>query len=113
MATCYRPGGSGDRIPEGVRFYAPVKTGPGAYPASCRMGTDSFPGVKWLGRGIDHRPPSRAGVKGRVQLYFYSPSRLSWAVIGRSSTLPAKSFLSPIREVSLRVVTEDRTKKLP
>ena len=29
-----------------VRFSAPVQTGPGAHPASCRMGTGSFPGGK-------------------------------------------------------------------
>ena len=34
----------------GVRFSAPVQTGPGAHPASCTMGTGSFPGVK-SGRG--------------------------------------------------------------
>jgi len=30
----------------GARFFAPVQTGPGAHPASCTMGTGSFPGVK-------------------------------------------------------------------
>jgi hypothetical protein len=30
----------------GARFSAPVQTGPGADPASCTMGTGSFPGVK-------------------------------------------------------------------
>jgi len=30
----------------GSRFSAPVQTGPGANPASCTMGTGSFPGVK-------------------------------------------------------------------
>jgi len=28
-----------------VRFFAPVQTSPGALPASCTMGTMSFPGV--------------------------------------------------------------------
>jgi len=32
--------------PGGARFSAPVQTGPGAHPASCTMGTGSFPGVK-------------------------------------------------------------------
>ena len=41
-----RAGRSGDRIPVGARFSAPVQTGPGAHPASCTMGTGSFPGVK-------------------------------------------------------------------
>jgi len=30
----------------GARFSAPVQTGPGDQPASCTMGTVSFPGVK-------------------------------------------------------------------
>ena len=34
-----------------MRFSAPVQTGPGAYPASCAMGTGSFPGVK-SSRGV-------------------------------------------------------------
>jgi len=33
------------------RDLPPVQTGPGAYPASCKMGTESFPGVK-CGRGV-------------------------------------------------------------
>jgi len=28
------------------RDFLPVQTGPGAHPASCTMGTGSFPGVK-------------------------------------------------------------------
>jgi len=35
----------------GVRFTAPVQTGPGAHPAYCTMGTGSFPGVK-SGQGM-------------------------------------------------------------
>ena len=35
-----------DQIPVGARFSAPVQTGPGAHPASCTMGTGSFPGIK-------------------------------------------------------------------
>ena len=37
-----RTGRSGNRIPVGAKFSAPVKTGPGAYPASCTMGTGSL-----------------------------------------------------------------------
>ena len=48
-------GQSGDRIPVGARFSAPVKTGPGANPASCKMGTESFPGVK-SGWGVTLTP---------------------------------------------------------
>jgi hypothetical protein len=40
-----------DRIPVGARFSAPVKTGPGAHPAPCTMGTGPFPRVE-NGRGV-------------------------------------------------------------
>ena len=33
------------------RDFPPVQTGPGAHPASCKMGTSSFPGIK-CGRGV-------------------------------------------------------------
>jgi hypothetical protein len=48
-----KAGLSGDRIPV-PRFSAPVQTGPGAHPASYKMGTGSFPGLKRPGRGVDH-----------------------------------------------------------
>jgi hypothetical protein len=40
----------------GWRFSTPVQAGPGAHPASYTMGTGSFPGVKWPGRGVGHPP---------------------------------------------------------
>ena len=46
IATGYGLDGPGIKIPVGARFSAPVQTGPGAHPASCTMGTVSFPGVK-------------------------------------------------------------------
>ena len=48
-------GRSGDRIPVGARFSAHVQTGPETHPASCKMGTGSFPGVK-SGRGVTLTP---------------------------------------------------------
>jgi len=68
-ATWYGLDDPGDRIQVGVRFSAPVQTAPGAHPASYRMGTGSFPGVKRLGRCIEHPPPSSVKVKERVELY--------------------------------------------
>jgi len=38
-----------------ARFSEPVQTSPGAYPASCTMGTGSFPGIK-SGRGVTLTP---------------------------------------------------------
>ena len=47
----------------GARFSTPVQTGPGAQPASCTMGTGSFPGGKErAGRDADFLPPSSAVV---------------------------------------------------
>jgi hypothetical protein len=46
---------AGDRIPVGVRFSAPVQTGPEAHPASCTMGTRSFPEVR-CGQGVTLTP---------------------------------------------------------
>jgi len=57
-----------------ARFFAPVQNGPGAHPASIKRGTETFPGVKWPGRGVERQPPSSAEVKEKVQLYLYSPS---------------------------------------
>ena len=74
VATTLRIGQSGDRIPVGVTFSAPVQTGPEAHPASCTMGTRSFPEVK-SGRGVTltSSPPSSAVGHDRVELYLYSP----------------------------------------
>jgi hypothetical protein len=58
-----RAGRSGDWIPVGARFSAPVQTDPGAHPASCTM---IFTGVKRLERGVDHLHPYSAEVKERV-----------------------------------------------
>jgi hypothetical protein len=51
------------KIPVGERFFAHVQTVPGAYPASCTMGTGSFLGVKRAGRGADHTPSPSAEVE--------------------------------------------------
>jgi hypothetical protein len=61
-----RAGRSGDRIPVGTRFSAPVQTGRGAHQALYTMGTVSFPGVKRPGRGVNHPPPSNTELKERV-----------------------------------------------
>jgi len=46
MATGYELDGPGIESRWGARFSAPVQTDPGAHPASCTIGTGSFPGVK-------------------------------------------------------------------
>jgi hypothetical protein len=65
---------SGDRIPVGARFSAPVQTGPGAHPAYCTMDTGFFPEVE-SGRGVMLAPHPLLvpRSKNRVELYLYSP----------------------------------------
>jgi hypothetical protein len=78
IATRYGLDGPGIESRWGRDFQHPSRV----YPASCTMGTGSFPGVKRPGRGVDHPPPSSAKVKERVELYLYSPSGPSWPVLG-------------------------------
>src|SRR5215467_10205785 len=73
-SVCLWTGRSGDRIPVGARFFAHVQTGPAAHPASCTMGTGSFPGVKRPGRCTDH-PPLLAPRSRRIELQLCPPSR--------------------------------------
>jgi len=75
-------GWSRDQIPVMARYSTSVPTGSGAHSASYTMGTGSFLGVKWLGHGFNHSPPSKTKVKEKVQQYLYSPSVPSWHVIG-------------------------------
>jgi hypothetical protein len=46
---------SGDRIPVGARFSAPVQTDPESHTASCKMGNGSFPGAS-CGRDVTLTP---------------------------------------------------------
>jgi hypothetical protein len=63
-------------------------------PTMSNMVTGSFPGVKGPGRGVDHLPQSSANVKGRVELYLYSPA---WVFVtclqNKRSTRKNISFL--------------------
>jgi hypothetical protein len=57
VATGYGLDGPGIKSRWGVKFFAPVQTGPGAHPASCTVGTKSFPGGKERpGRDADPSP---------------------------------------------------------
>jgi len=82
IVTCYGLDGLGIESQWGRDFLHPSRLALGAHPASCTMGTGSFPGVKRRGCGVDHPPPSSAEVKERVELYLYSPSGPSWPLVG-------------------------------
>jgi hypothetical protein len=64
-----------------VRFSALVLTCPGAHPASYKMGTGFFPGVKRSRRGVCHPPQHSTEVKERIELYIYSPFGPSQPVV--------------------------------
>jgi hypothetical protein len=49
--------------PGGGEIFPHVQTCPGTHPASCTMGTASFPGVKRPELCADHPPPSSAEVE--------------------------------------------------
>jgi len=76
FSNSIRTAGCGDRNPVGARYSAPAQTGPGAFPASCTMGTGFLPGGKaaWAWRWS----PSRIKRRG----YRRSPSGPSWTVLG-------------------------------
>jgi hypothetical protein len=73
IATELQAGRSGIESRWG-RDFPPVQTGPGAHPASCTIGTGSFPGVK-CGRGLaaDHSPPSSAAVMEEYSYIYTHP----------------------------------------
>ena len=73
IATGYGLDGPEIESQWGARFSAPVQTGSGARPASCTMGTGSFPGVK-CGRSVTLTlHPLLLPCQERVELYLYSP----------------------------------------
>jgi len=53
-------------MPVGARFSAPVQTGPEAHPASCKMRTGSFPGVR-CGRGVTLIPHSLLVPRSKIE----------------------------------------------
>jgi hypothetical protein len=75
--TPYGMNGLGIESRWGARFSAPLQNDTEAHPASCTLGTGSFPGLRRPWRGVDHPPPSSAEVNERVELYI-SPSGPSW-----------------------------------
>ena len=54
--------------PGGADIYRTVQNVPGAYTASCAVGTGFLTGVKQPGRGVDHSPSSSVQVEERAQL---------------------------------------------
>ena len=68
----------------GARFSAPVQTGSGAHPASCTMGTGSFPGVK----------------SGRAKTLTPHPLLAPWSRKGRAIPLLPLWAIRPVQNLS-------------
>jgi len=98
----------------GARFSAPVQTGPGVHPASCAMGTGSFPGIK-SGRGVTLTPHPLVvpwSRKGRaVPLLLYGPYGLyRTSVPVHGCNLPTFT-LTGYRLVAKTVPSQKKTQK--
>ena len=90
IGTRYWLDGGGIESQWEARISAPVQTGPGAHPASCKMGTRSFPGVK-CGRGVlltTHSFLASTSWKSRV-LPAYQVQVLIWT--GDSGSYPERT----------------------
>ena len=84
-------------VTEGARFSAPVQTGPGAHPASCTIGTGSFPGVK-SGRGVTLTPHLYL-----VALVMKEQSYTSTPPMGRTAcTEPQCLYKGALKKITLQ-----------
>jgi hypothetical protein len=112
ITTELRAGRSRVRIPVEAEFSAPVHTGPGAHPASCTMGTGSFPGVKSVW-GVTLTPHPLLVPWSWIELYLHSPYvlyglyRASVSVQGCTLPLPLlyneDSVFSYMQEMKIKI----------
>jgi hypothetical protein len=84
IATGYGLDGPGIESRWGARFFVFVQTGPGAHPASCTMGTGSFPGIN-SGRGVTLTP---------------HPLLVPWSRKGRAIPLLPLWAVRPVQSLS-------------
>jgi hypothetical protein len=84
IATGYGLDGPGIEFRCGARFSAPVQTSPVAHPASCTMGTGSFPGVK-SGQGVTLTP---------------HPLLVPWSLMSRATLLLPLWSGRPVQSLS-------------
>jgi len=96
IATGYGLDGPGIETRWGARFSAPFQTGPGAHPASCKIGTGSFPGVK-SGRSATLTPhPLLVSWSWKTHYEPYGLYRASVPVQGCTVPLPLHLHLYQI-----------------
>ena len=66
IATVYGLDGPGIESRLGARFSTTDQTGPEAHPASCKMGTKSFPGIR-CGRGVTLIPHPLLVLRSKIE----------------------------------------------
>jgi hypothetical protein len=88
IATRYGLDGSGIEFRWGRDIPHPSRPSLGPTQPPIQWETGLFPGIKRAGAWSWPPTPSNAEVKERVQLYFYSPCRSSWPVLGWTLPLP-------------------------
>ena len=97
IATGYGLDGPGIESRWGARFSAPVQTGPGGHPASCKMDTGSFPGVK-SGRNVNLTPHPLLvpwSRKGRaIYFIFIVPCVIIFYEITKDATVRSEFYSS-------------------
>ena len=98
-----RAGRSGDQIPVGERFSAPIQTGTNVYQAFSTMVTGSFPEVKRSEHGVDHPPHLTPRLKKE---YSYKSIPL-WAFMSCSRVKFAFTFVIFILCYSFRPKIKD------
>jgi len=76
----------------GARLSAPVQTGPRAHPASYRMNTGYFPGVKRPGHGVDHPPH----IAPRLKNWYSHTSTLPLGFHGLFSGEPSHTVFNSV-----------------
>jgi hypothetical protein len=81
--------GSGFKPPLGKRSAAPIQFSPKAHPVTHTRGTRAFlRGIRQLGYGFHHPPPSSTEANIKVELHLHPhPSMPLWHVTGRISPL--------------------------
>ena len=99
IAIRYGLDGPGIESRWGAKFSAPIEIGSEAHPASYRVGTGSFPGIKRPGRDVYHPPLSNDEVKKKSKAIILPPSGSSWPDLGSTVPLPLSLVINYLRHV--------------
>ena len=97
IATRYRLDGPGIESRWRLDISAPVQTGAGAHPVFYTMVTGSFPGVKRLGRGVEHPPHLAPRVKSTAIHLFHFSSIVACSRVNFTLHIGGRSSIRNVR----------------